>query len=110
MLYSQVWTPSRFSVSSADSHRQCSIPYLLRCSRHLLQRNDLQDRSKTWKEKPAHIYIDMFDSWIRIRYVRQGLRHRLEVDIKREQPAYASFDLGIRHCHHLLHFNADELF
>ena len=87
----------------------CRFPPLLRCGCHLLQRYDLQGRSKAWKEEPPHIHLDLLYRWICIRHVGKGFWYRLEVDFEREQPTYAPIDLRFRYRHCMLHIDPDEL-
>jgi len=110
MPYTQVRTPSRLPTFSADKFCFHSFFALLRSGLNLLQRYDLQGRSQAWKEKSAHIYIDLFDGWICFSDVGQGFWYRPEVDTQRQQSTYTSIDLRLRHRYHLLHTDANELF
>ena len=103
-------TPTWILLFDTNLAREESFPTILRCSRHLLQPNDLQGCSQVREEEPTHIYIDLFDCWIRVGNVSQGLRHRLEINIGRQQSIDAPFNLRICNCHSVLHTNPDELF
>lgn len=100
------------SILLSDTNVSCekSFPAVLRCSRHLFQRYDLQSCSQVWEEEPTHIHIDLFDCWICVGNVSQGLRYRLEINVSRQQSIDAPFNLRIRNCHGVLHTNPDELF
>ena len=93
----------------ADGFLRRRFPSLLRCGCRLFQRYDLQDCSEAWKEKPSDIHLDLFHSWIRIRYVGKGFRYRLEVDFEREQSTDTPIDLRFCYRDCVLHIDTDEL-
>ena len=85
------------------------VSVLLRCRRHFLQCDDIQNCSKVWEEKSSGLHIHLFNCGICIRHVGQGLWHCSEIDVEWKQSAYTPIDLCVCNCHCLLHPYANEL-
>ena len=101
--------PFRF-LALHSPHRLVRLFILLHSSGCLLRRHDLQDCAQLWKEKSAHIYLDMLHRRFCFCHVRQSIWHCFKADSERPQSIHPSFHLRFCHRNHCLHLDADELF
>jgi hypothetical protein len=82
----------------------------IRISRlHIRCRDDLQGCPGLRQEEPSCLPGNLLPGRLCVRHVRQGLRHRAEAHLCREQPVLASLYLRLHDRHGGLHLDADEL-
>jgi uncharacterized membrane protein len=75
-----------------------------------LDRHDLQGRASIRQEEPSDLHLDLFYGGLHFRHVSKGIRNCPQADHGRQQPIYASINVGVCNHHCGMHPDTDELF
>jgi hypothetical protein len=106
--FSQVWSLCQFECFILTKVGR--VLDILHCGGRLRCCHDIQGCANLWEEESTDLPVNLLNRGIGVRHVGESNWNRGQVDFRREQPVYASFDLRLHHRDRSLHYDADELF
>lgn len=97
------------SCATSDADSLGRFLDLRRFSDGFLRLHDLQDISHLRQEEPPRLPQHMLSRGVRLGHGHQGVWHRAEAHLQRQQPVQPRLDLRLHDHHGRMHLDTNEL-